>query len=575
MSSEEEEGSTSPVLPKDSDRGSSVSSDLQDEYDELLRYAVVTPKFEPSVLGQSQHSSQPPADGRVSSSTDDDLSQHSAENFHYIWIEDLSQTSESAKPSPRAASEQEESQHESSFVRQSDMESAFFCATYSERSSSRGPKTNNAEAQETAVTELPVPTANINRIENMLDAWSGNLKTNVVTELNKWRLTFIEQCRLEIKKEKERHTAEMATLMERIENLNEMLRAYETSIQRKDEVISNLVHGIKKEKEKLTQLRGFSEWRLLQNEAKREAFEIGVADRYYRMSLKRKAWVAWYTVIEGNWKVRVEKACQARAEEVCIRLSNDYEAKIAQLNDALEKAKAEIQRLRIERERFEDAMKKAFMRGVCALNMEAMTLFNDKDDKGEQAESASMKDEPGPGLSVQFRQQPPSSSAHRSPTPFDPTMETASDLEQMVCKIYQPIKIKKKKKKSQRPRAILATLKSSVLRVQYISVTRIVTSAQQKPGKTIKARLTARPDLSIKGNRVGVNVNVVGVSPPMGSVVVERHHPVTQQTLGQAVASKYPRSSYQASSSGNVKGQGQSGKTHHVLLGIQSIKVVD
>ncbi|XP_006006662.1 centrosomal protein POC5 isoform X1 [Latimeria chalumnae] len=550
MSSEEEEGSTSPVLPKDSDRGSSVSSDLQDEYDELLRYAVVTPKFEPSVLGQSQHSSQPPADGRVSSSTDDDLSQHSA----------------------GAASEQEESQHESSFVRQlrtpglattgaaadtptvaerldvqdvparfsnqSDMESAFFCATYSERSSSRGPKTNNAEAQETAVTELPVPTANINRIENMLDAWSGNLKTNVVTELNKWRLTFIEQCRLEIKKEKERHTAEMATLMERIENLNEMLRAYETSIQRKDEVISNLVHGIKKEKEKLTQLRGFSEWRLLQNEAKREAFEIGVADRYYRMSLKRKAWVAWYTVIEGNWKVRVEKACQARAEEVCIRLSNDYEAKIAQLNDALEKAKAEIQRLRIERERFEDAMKKAFMRGVCALNMEAMTLFNDKDDKGEQAESASMKDEPGPGLSVQFRQQPPSSSAHRSPTPFDPTMETASDLEQM-------------------------------------SVTRIVTSAQQKPGKTIKARLTARPDLSIKGNRVGVNVNVVGVSPPMGSVVVERHHPVTQQTLGQAVASKYPRSSYQASSSGNVKGQGQSGKTHHVLLGIQSIKVVD
>uniref|UniRef100_H2ZVT0 Centrosomal protein POC5 n=1 Tax=Latimeria chalumnae TaxID=7897 RepID=H2ZVT0_LATCH len=554
MSSEEEEGSTSPVLPKDSDRGSSVSSDLQDEYDELLRYAVVTPKFEPSVLGQSQHSSQPPADGRVSSSTDDDLSQHSAVVLG---------------KSVRSCS---------------DMESAFFCATYSERSSSRGPKTNNAEAQETAVTELPVPTANINRIENMLDAWSGNLKTNVVTELNKWRLTFIEQCRLEIKKEKERHTAEMATLMERIENLNEMLRAYETSIQRKDEVISNLVHGIKKEKEKLTQLRGFSEWRLLQNEAKREAFEIGVADRYYRMSLKRKAWVAWYTVIEGNWKVRVEKACQARAEEVCIRLSNDYEAKIAQLNDALEKAKAEIQRLRIERERFEDAMKKAFMRGVCALNMEAMTLFNDKDDKGEQAESASMKDEPGPGLSVQFRQQPPSSSAHRSPTPFDPTMETASDLEQMSSSSSKSCEFSRFLLINNLPDSIVdfhppgilpISLETGVLMTFKLSVTRIVTSAQQKPGKTIKARLTARPDLSIKGNRVGVNVNVVGVSPPMGSVVVERHHPVTQQTLGQAVASKYPRSSYQASSSGNVKGQGQSGKTHHVLLGIQSIKVVD
>uniref|UniRef100_H2ZVS9 Centrosomal protein POC5 n=1 Tax=Latimeria chalumnae TaxID=7897 RepID=H2ZVS9_LATCH len=569
MSSEEEEGSTSPVLPKDSDRGSSVSSDLQDEYDELLRYAVVTPKFEPSVLGQSQHSSQPPADGRVSSSTDDDLSQHSAVLLQSSQLlTDASRIEKHMHREPKVLNENKIMPSELKLLLSSDMESAFFCATYSERSSSRGPKTNNAEAQETAVTELPVPTANINRIENMLDAWSGNLKTNVVTELNKWRLTFIEQCRLEIKKEKERHTAEMATLMERIENLNEMLRAYETSIQRKDEVISNLVHGIKKEKEKLTQLRGFSEWRLLQNEAKREAFEIGVADRYYRMSLKRKAWVAWYTVIEGNWKVRVEKACQARAEEVCIRLSNDYEAKIAQLNDALEKAKAEIQRLRIERERFEDAMKKAFMRGVCALNMEAMTLFNDKDDKGEQAESASMKDEPGPGLSVQFRQQPPSSSAHRSPTPFDPTMETASDLEQMVSSTQCG--------RLDRPGiATQKTDKTGVLMTFKLSVTRIVTSAQQKPGKTIKARLTARPDLSIKGNRVGVNVNVVGVSPPMGSVVVERHHPVTQQTLGQAVASKYPRSSYQASSSGNVKGQGQSGKTHHVLLGIQSIKVVD
>lgn len=47
MSSLEE--SSSPMLPSESP-GSSVSSALQDEYNELLKYAVITPHFDPSSL---------------------------------------------------------------------------------------------------------------------------------------------------------------------------------------------------------------------------------------------------------------------------------------------------------------------------------------------------------------------------------------------------------------------------------------------------------------------------------------------------------------------------------------------
>lgn len=55
---------------------------------------------------------------------------------------------------------------------------------------------------------------------------------------------------------------------------------------------------------------------------------------------------------------------------------------------------------------------------------------------------------------------------------------------------------------------------------------RVVTSAQQKAGRTITARITGRPDLGQK-NRIS-SLAVMGVSPPMSSVVVEKHHPVTQ-----------------------------------------------
>lgn len=52
---------------------------------------------------------------------------------------------------------------------------------------------------------------------------------------------------------------------------------------------------------------------------------------------------------------------------------------ISQLNGAIEDAKSEVQRLLVERDHFEGTMKKAFMRGVCALNMEAMSMFQERE----------------------------------------------------------------------------------------------------------------------------------------------------------------------------------------------------
>ena len=49
---------------------------------------------------------------------------------------------------------------------------------------------------------------------------------------------------------------------------------------------------------------------------------------------------------------------------------------VGQNVEALQKAQAEIQKLHLERDRYEDSMKKAFMRGVCALNLEALSIFH-------------------------------------------------------------------------------------------------------------------------------------------------------------------------------------------------------
>ena len=53
MSTTEDDGNSSPMLPSDESPGSSVSASLQEEYQELLKYAVVTQHFDPSRLPQT------------------------------------------------------------------------------------------------------------------------------------------------------------------------------------------------------------------------------------------------------------------------------------------------------------------------------------------------------------------------------------------------------------------------------------------------------------------------------------------------------------------------------------------
>ncbi|XP_070599289.1 centrosomal protein POC5 isoform X10 [Erythrolamprus reginae] len=358
MSSSEEK-SGSPVLPKDSDRGSSVSSDLQDEYEELLRYAVVTPKFKTSGLRQSDH-----------------------KEAHQI---------------PAVSASVKES---------SPMDMEGLCPIRSEATSPPGSSSSQRDLQGTYVTDVSLSDDRVTHIESILDLWSGSLKTNVLTELRKWKLHFIEHHNLEMRQEREKHAAEMRQLTNQMENLKELLHTYEISLGRKDEVIANLTNAIEKQKDRIELMKKFTKWRLQhclgKQKAKEELYANKLADRLHKLGLMKKSWAIWRCHCDTKWKETVEKAAQASVESLRTALSNDYEAQLQTVNSALEEARSEIIELQNQRQDYEDSMKKAFMRGVCALNLEAMSMFNGKDLKLDQVQSQIQ-----PGLSTRsstFRQ---------------------------------------------------------------------------------------------------------------------------------------------------------------------------
>lgn len=70
--------------------------------------------------------------------------------------------------------------------------------------------------------------------------------------------------------------AERANLQNEIERMKELLHTYETSIQRKDQVISNLTQALGKQRDKQEAMRTFSEWKVQHVDLKREVSQGGV-----------------------------------------------------------------------------------------------------------------------------------------------------------------------------------------------------------------------------------------------------------------------------------------------------------
>ncbi|XP_062984713.1 centrosomal protein POC5 [Elgaria multicarinata webbii] len=575
MSSSSEEKSTSPVLPKDSDHGSSVSSDLQDEYEELLRYAVVTPKFEPSTLRQSDHI---------------EVRQKSAAGKSPVMGERRHETAGISQRkhgrTPDFATSTRTTRIEVSVKQPAHTDMEGLCPVRSEESSSQQSSSSQRDLQESNVTDLSLSDERVTQIESILDLWSGSLKTNVLTELRKWKLHFIEHHTLEMRQEREKHAAHVRQLTNQMENLKELLHTYEISIGRKDEVIANLTHAIEKQKDRIELMKKFTKWRLQhfvgRQEARQEVYTKRLADRLYEMGLLKKAWATWRSHIHIKWKETMERACQSSAECLRVELSNDYETKLQEANASLEAARAEILEMQNKRHDYEDAMKKAFMRGVCALNMEAMTIFQGKEFKFDHVvDQSDKRAEPGAGSGGPTPKLPPAqfdrplrpTSSPPPPPPPPPPIVTPgfAPIEDLFSSHLGHAVTSQTRLDSAG-----AATGSGTVSIPKLSTARVVTSAQQKAGKTITARITGRSDFAPR-NRIYSNLDVLGVSPPMNSVVVEKHHPVTQQTISQATAAKYPRTLHQFSNAISARPPpGHSGKTHtQPHSNIQSIKVVD
>ncbi|KPP69241.1 hypothetical protein Z043_112017 [Scleropages formosus] len=178
MSTDEDEAS-GPALQKDSDRCSSMSSELQNEYEELLRYAVVTPKFNGHASQQPHPTLELSASARLSMLISNGGPQDSAGSVpeqEHRRLSGSELTSARATPletgpgehSGRTEVEQALLRNSAEFV----IEPEGGCTAQESFRHSR------PDSPVIAVTNMFVSEEKMSRMENILDTWSNNLKAS-------------------------------------------------------------------------------------------------------------------------------------------------------------------------------------------------------------------------------------------------------------------------------------------------------------------------------------------------------------------------------------------------------------
>lgn len=399
----------------------------------------------------------------------------------------------------------------------------------------------------------------VTKMENLMDHWCLDLKRNVMAEFSQSKIRIVEHGRQQLIREQEKHAAEKNQILNEMESVKELLHTYEQSLERKDQVISNLTHAMQKQREKIEMLKKFNEWKVKHIDRKREIFAGKLAEKHYERKLSQKIWDSWHSVIVDKWRQRVEKACQAKAQEVCINLTNEYETKVKSLTEALEEARTEVTKLHQERDRYEETMKKAFMRGVCALNLEAMTMFQPQDDqKPEQGQGGHMSSDFSDNLNGSI---PEKDYSAPKTIPQEPIYTTDPRNDLAPPKIIT----------SQGARPSSATSVRS-----KASVCSKTSTTSSSKGKVLSTRITAKTDSGRTTSSLGRNPTL---DPPMSSVIVERHPPVNKETIGQATAGRHPRQT------STIENYPQTGIIHRRIAGqsgsvtispnIQTVKVVD
>mmetsp|Transcript_46739 Transcript_46739/g.91963 ORF Transcript_46739/g.91963 Transcript_46739/m.91963 type:complete len:836 (+) Transcript_46739:600-3107(+) len=229
----------------------------------------------------------------------------------------------------------------------------------------------------------PNKDADVDFIRNQFHRYTEEINNRLVES----KLSSKQVHQEEMNRVKASHASELATLQSKVEQLKEQLAQTQELLA--DQHTKHEVHLEEVEEreaqleQKLLMFKAFHKWSASAAEKKHEEQLMQISAAQQKQQVQRAALNQW----QQNAR---EAACQ-RAQELqdevvraaVTEVSQVYEARIAELSAELAKEKKRSQDEAGQQDAEKEKLRQAFMRSVCALNREAMTVF-----EGSEASSA-------------------------------------------------------------------------------------------------------------------------------------------------------------------------------------------
>lgn len=129
-------------------------------------------------------------------------------------------------------------------------------------------------------------------------------------------------------------------------------------------------------------------WRHAAASGKDERLQQAVAEKLSSKRLLGHLFGVWRYHSQSGWRERLIAHERAAADTVRAKLFEQMESERSQLLTEAEDLRMQVQEESKQRALLQDNLKRVFMRGVCALNFEAMSLLSDPSGAGQDAAPA-------------------------------------------------------------------------------------------------------------------------------------------------------------------------------------------
>lgn len=243
----------------------------------------------------------------------------------------------------------------------------------------------NVTLESEDISELiqPLGTEQTGRwVNSVLDRILPDLKTSLDAEYGRERQEMESEHKSRLQTLHAQHHHAQFELYEKNVKAHEQIQKLEEELEAKNKMIAKLSHSALKEKEKPILARALFHWRLMLQQRKVEQKMAKLMREINHRHVLRSVFNEWHNLIKEKWKSKVEKVCKERATEICIKLKDELTGEINRLTQEVKNRDQHIQSIEAKQNNYEENLTKALMRGVCALNMEAMSVIHSGESDG-------------------------------------------------------------------------------------------------------------------------------------------------------------------------------------------------